>query len=461
MTIAANGEFWRLETPSLRARGAFEAKPGEETEVLLANRVVDDPRVTLSATGGVYRHGGIDGVKAFLPIVMQGQLDSGESVTLLEAHNYGDPGPPFGSPHYKTHIAVIGDRHVSGPDQLFGALRFRFGDPYWLRHLEHGETSPVESDGGGSTLSVESDDDGNWLVYLPATPVTLRRLETTVVIGCLTLAELALDQDFDTRDTQVQINHGDRWLSVCGPAFNKPPKELKYATFVPHQELTIEVFANWIQLNDTLDGLGAAVAHPVKGPLQASVLVITSLLEGLHRRLANLFQQAKFPDAKDPAVERIRQAARRAAKAKAADEENLDPTKVHTAVRNAVSRFHDVDYLDRATDVVTKVCSALPEIAEAVGATRLPRLLRDARNEMAHQLPLDHEKEPLEKRYLRWLVVDQITPWLLRGLLLLEAGIDPTVLHDGALAHSRFFYSCANVAQFVQELGWELPASEN
>lgn len=36
-----------------------------------------------------------------------------------------------------------------------------------------------------------------------ATPLTLRRLETMVMTGCLALAELALDQDFDTRDTQV------------------------------------------------------------------------------------------------------------------------------------------------------------------------------------------------------------------------------------------------------------------
>ena len=60
-------------------------------------------------------------------------------------------------------------------------------------------------------------------------------------------------------------------------------------------------------------------------------------------------------------------------------------------------------------------------------------------------------------RYLRWLVVSQVTPWLLRGLLLLEAGIEPSLLRDQHSAHNRFFYFRANVAQFVEELGWELP----
>ena len=78
---------------------------------------------------------------------------------------------------------------------------------------------------------------------------------------------------------------------------------------------------------------------------------------------------------------------------------------------------------------------------------------------MAHQLPLKEENEPLEVRNLRWLVVANITPWLLRGLLLLEAGIDPSVLHDRYLAYDRFLHFRADVAQFVGELGWELPLS--
>ena len=124
---------------------------------------------------------------------------------------------------------------------------------------------------------------------------------------------------------------------------------------------------------------------------------------------------------------------------------------------NAVSHIDDVDYLQRATDVVTKVCSVIPEIAESVAD--LPECLTKARNEMAHQLPLDEEKEPIEVRYLRWSVVASVTPWILRGLLLLEVGIDPSVLHDRHLAYGHFLSFRANVAQFVRELGWELPSS--
>jgi len=79
-------------------------------------------------------------------------------------------------------------------------------------------------------------------------------------------------------------------------------------------------------LNDKLDGLAWAVVDPVDGAVQAQVLVATSLVEGLHRRLP--FEQSKFPDASNGAVDRVKQAARRAAKDKAETEQKLDPQQV-------------------------------------------------------------------------------------------------------------------------------------
>jgi hypothetical protein len=458
MNIAASGEFWLPETPDETVRGAFKADAGEQPEAVLAGALVEDPRVTRSATGSlVYASGAAGGVHASLPITMQGRLDDGDSVTLINAQNWGNPGPPFGSPHYQAHYAIVGHRNTSGPDQLFSAIRFRFGDPYWLGHLRGGQTAAVGGD--GSTLSVEVADDGNWLLYTCATPLTLQRLETMVVMGCLTLAELALDQDFDARDTQVRINDGDAWLTVHGSGANTPPKDLDYRTLLPREEVTLERFADWIPINDTLDGIARMAARPLEGFLQTQALLATTLLEGLHRRLHTTFKQSKFPDASPSALDSIKQAARRAAKDKAAarDDPNLDPQQVHKAVMKSVSHFEDVEYIDRATDVITTVSAALPELIESVSVAELAEHMKNSRNEMAHQLLLDEEKEPLDARQLRWLVVTQLTPWLLRGLLLLGAGINPSVIHFQHQGSSRYLSSCANVAQFVSELGWEMP----
>ncbi|BBX56954.1 hypothetical protein MSHO_22990 [Mycobacterium shottsii] len=244
-------------------RGAFRADVGEKPEAVLDGALVEDPRVTRSGTSSVYTRGDAGGVKASLPITIQGRLDSGASVTMINAQNWGHPGPPFGLPEYLAHYAIVGDRNISGPGQLFSCTRFRFGDPYWLGLLQDGETAAVGLD--GSTLSVDAADDGNWLLYTSASPVTQQRLHTVVISGCLTLAELALDQDFHARDTQVRINDGDAWLTVHGPGANTPPKEFEYRTLLPREELTLERFANWIPINDTLDGIGRAAARSIDG----------------------------------------------------------------------------------------------------------------------------------------------------------------------------------------------------
>jgi hypothetical protein len=86
--------------------------------------------------------------------------------------------------------------------------------------------------------------------------------------------------------------------------------------------------------------------------------------------------------------------------------------------------------------------------------------LKKARNDFAHHLLQDEAKEPLAERYLRWAVVANVTPWLLRGVVLLRAGVEPGALRAGYLAHQRFEVYRANVAQMVSELGWELPSGE-
>lgn len=111
----------------------------------------------------------------------------------------------------------------------------------------------------------------------------------------------------------------------------------------------------------------------------------------------------------------------------------------------------------RVTEIVNDVCSVIPEITESV--MDLPGQITKARNDFAHHLPIDRKKEPLETSYLRWLIVVTATPWLLRALLLLHASIPPNVIREGFLESNRFAHVRANIAQFVRELGWELPST--
>ena len=216
--IAVGGNFWVLEKPEVRVRGEFSAEVGKQPEARLVAGLVADPRVGAFDTpdgGKILTFSAVPAkwVEAFQPITLQGQLDTGESVTLLNAQNHGGDGW-FSSPHYVAHVAVLG-AYVSGTDQLYSAVRFRLDHPYWLGHLVGGESSVVQDD--GSTLSVEASEEGNWLVYSSSAPATLRQLEIRVVSGCLVLVRLAVDQDLVIRETQVRVDPGGPWLTVHGP----------------------------------------------------------------------------------------------------------------------------------------------------------------------------------------------------------------------------------------------------
>jgi hypothetical protein len=128
--------------------------------------------------------------------------------------------------------------------------------------------------------------------------------------------------------------------------------------------LTVERFANWITLNGRLDGLASAVHDLGEGTVQSQVLVDTSLVEELHRRLP--YEQSQFPMASGHACDRVKKAARDAAAGRAAAEKGMHPNLVRTAIKDAVSHFEDVGYRTRAQDVTDEVTSAVPERAESV-----------------------------------------------------------------------------------------------
>src|SRR6185437_880754 len=96
----------------------------------------------------------------------------------------------------------------------------------------------------------------------------------------------------------------------------------------------------------------------------------------------------KFPDASTSALNSIKQAARRAAKVRATErnDPDLDPEQIHEAVMKSVSHFEDVEYVDRATDVINTVSPVLPELTESLPVADLAEHMKKSRIEMAHQL---------------------------------------------------------------------------
>ncbi len=207
------GVFWAADNPSVRVDGELIIEVGKGALARLTNNLRPDPRVTLfNGPGGRISGFAVSGlperaVQSFQPITLRGQLDNGESVTLLDAQSHGAAGGS--APRYRSPIAVLG-AWVSD-DQTYKAVRFRMDRPYWLAHLTYGQSSEVEDD--GSTLTVDASDGDNWLVYELSSPAKLRQVEMRVTSACLALLQLALSRTSHPRDADT--NRTRRPMAVC------------------------------------------------------------------------------------------------------------------------------------------------------------------------------------------------------------------------------------------------------
>jgi hypothetical protein len=319
MDVNEGGVFWIADNPARKARGVFRVRTGVKPEAQLEANLVSDPRVSPfvnpdgTARGFAVSAQPARSVASFLPVTLHGQLDTEELVTLLEAQNYGAAGN-F-TPRYRAGAAVLGT-HVAD-DQHYSSVRFK---PDWTAHLTGGQSSVLEDD--HSLLSVEEAADGNWLVYESATPMTLRQIEIRVTSACLALLHLALyfEDDRNTRETEVRVGPSDPWLTVYGPAFYAEQGGFEHGTLLTREHLTIERFAAWISLHDNLDGLTWVIARHNTDAVQTRILLLTTLVEGFHRRLPG-YEQSKFPGASKSVLSSILRAVRVAAgeAAKAAD----------------------------------------------------------------------------------------------------------------------------------------------
>ena len=126
--LATGGVFWVPERSDVRVRGEFTMGVATNAEVTLEGGLVEDPRVRRTSNGAALSGAAEDWVASFIPITVHDQLDTGETVTLLNAHSHGSDGEFFGLPRYRAHTVMFGSP-VPSIDQLVTALTFLASHP--------------------------------------------------------------------------------------------------------------------------------------------------------------------------------------------------------------------------------------------------------------------------------------------------------------------------------------------
>ncbi|WP_349293169.1 hypothetical protein [Corynebacterium breve] len=234
--------------------------------------------------------------------------------------------------------------------------------------------------------------------------MTLRSSDR-VVHSVMTLMKLAVDVDLTPIRIQVRRQGQADWLEVknkgqdSGMLSSPDPKNLLAPSAV-----TLKRLAKWLEIEQSMDGLAAAVANPVKGEaMQVQGLVACSLIEGIHKRI-------------------------------------IDSSK-----RDYVKRVRDLHRIAMRID---------PEITSPV--ENWDEVVRNARNDLAHH----NTGRSFDEQFYNWLIAEASAIWVLRLCLLSHAGFSDQEIADALGEHQRYRFYRENLKMHVKEREAELAAQD-
>jgi hypothetical protein len=425
------GQFWVADRDSARQPGVLRVAPGTAPTVETADPLIspwrEQSRVQLA--------GGRTNVTSYFeehdlvtPMTIHGLDASGTPLTLLDAitSHYG-PHPSGRTHHFRGLQAIMGG-HATGRDHQYVGFRIRLRhlDAWVPRLREMTWTSEVRVEGGGRlTFEDHSVSDPSrppkiWLTGQGFRPLTLRGMDSRFLRPLMTIFTLATDTPCVLLEYQVQEDSPDSaWWDVFSSAHHPDSDAAdtlweRARWLLQPADVDLYHVGVWLSRVDSLGPLPAVVAdlaHAESISLETQVLLLSTVAEGLHRRLY-------------PGEVRFDEQVAEDVQAAAAEAVGPIHPDAASAVRGLLRHVGEIGYGKRLVSLADAVGDAVPGVTGRT--TQWKNLVYKARNEFAHR--------PLEANFLsdndvdRYITVALSLRWLLTGLLLLQAGLDPSAL---------------------------------
>ncbi|KXP03504.1 hypothetical protein AXK60_16935 [Tsukamurella pseudospumae] len=386
-------------------------------------------------------------------------MSDGTAITGLESQNHGGTGP-F-PPQYQPRFVVLG-AHVS-TDTDYQRMRFAIDAQYLLpqvwAHTER-EASVSRPDVAGTIRPLYAEDQW-WLEYEAADPRPLRAMIDSIAHATTVLIKLAFNWAVTLTDVRLQLPDDEEWLQVVSARSWESSRDgLPGDTPMALESLTLGRLGTFIDLHDRLDALSDPVANDVNGPIQATMLTNASVAEGIHRRLWD--HRKRFELTEGVSLRPVRRAAIAAGTAKFVELSITDEKTAGQALQDGLQFLNEISFKHRVQDLAAEAASICPEIFEAV--PDFPDKLTKARNELAHQLlDPDDQPETLSTKVDRWIVLERVTRWMLKIVLLHRTGISKLEIAHALNAHAgapngsgypEYLMTRANNRAIATELGW-------
>lgn len=425
------GEFWLADAAGSRRRGVLRLKK-ESSPRLAVDGALTSMMPLVSETGS-----GDTLLRKWEPAndrslyTIHGVTDDGTPVTLLEAQNRRYSGPLSSGPlspdeqreELQSIQAVVG-AHIEGRDHQFAGARIRVqqatellssrNDPLWLL------PTTVQS---GGTFHLEESQEATWLVLQGIAPRTIRGLDRQYARPLCTLLSLSTGgATVGLLGLEVQQESETPWLQLYSAAHRSSDLPVARNSLLRTGDISLRVLKTWLDKVEKLGPLPPVVTNGMQGPivLESRVLALTTVAEGLHRRLKP--DAVRFSEKTGVAV---RNAAVEAA-------ENMQPD-TGEAVKGLLNHVHEVGYGQRLVELAEMAESGAPGVTGRTN--RWKAAVYGARNEFAHRAGTGWFDDA---DYDRYITVALSLQWLLRSVLLLEAGVESDLLAERFRTHEEY-----------------------
>lgn len=399
-SLQTTGEFWLPDDAGRRAEGSLIWESGARARVTLKSRVVDElaKPIEISSEGVKLAHSGDPAciVADAVPRIILGDTEAG-LVTCVDAYLQHLPMNGFDvaalfEQVWEPYTVIVGAHIPEGNAAEFNAVRFILDSPAWWTQMPN---SGSASSRAGEVACERTNDGLVWLEFRPSFVLNLRTADR-VVHSIKTLMKLAVDADLVPLRIQVRQEDRGDWLEVKNRGLDSKaisfpdPNNLLSPSLV-----TLKKIAEWLEIEQSMDGLAAAVSHPVKGQaMQVQGLVACSLIEGIHRRIIDSGQK---------------------------------------------------NYIDRVRDLHQIAVRIAPGITSPVD--KWVETVRNARNDLAHH----NTGRSLDEQFYNWLITEPSVIWVLRLCLLSHAGFTDQEIASALSEHQRYQFYCENLKIHVKE----------
>jgi hypothetical protein len=425
------GVFWIASDPDEKRNGFLRLGREAASEVIVNPEFYpgfEIADVEVAANGSTKSSIGF--AKDRGPQTLHGRLtrdDPGESVpvSFLQAHSTNWTGP---TQSFRPIWSLVGG-HIE-PLHPFRGVRLRIprygSSPHDPVPLETGGTARIDTDGG-------------WVELVDLPPRSYRELERTVIRPICTLLTLATGKRIRPSDVQLSPHPGTWWPVYTSSHADDNPAVAD--PLIRPSDISIDVMATWLDQAHVLGPLPAGIASLWETNLavETQVLILTTIAEGLHRALHP--EALRFTREHGGTIRTIAVAAVRQIDADAAD-----------AVHGYLEQVHEVGYGTRLRDLAARAEELVPGITG--DPTRWKNLVYATRNKYAHQ----PSTEWLDEADIdRVLAVTQSLSWVLRLLLLDQAGLDPGLISNRFRLSEGYSFFISDAAEWQPRIYSKTP----